>query len=699
MALVTPFDLPELAGSISALPGVGPATARALAARGIRTWGEALFLLPVRYQDRRRPTPIARLEPGRLAVVRGRIVSSGRWGRGGRLWRMVIEDHSGRLGCVWFRFKRAFLEEFRPGQEVYAVGEPTPAKGGGNLPPLQMAHPELYPAQSVGPDHPSLGRVVPVYPAVEGVRPGHLRRVMAELVRRTAQRIPDPLAGLLPPELYPLPVGEALARAHQPPPQATEQDLDPQRSPWRRTLAVNELAYFELALALLRRQRSQAPARPLAPEGKLLARFLDALPFSLTPGQQQAIQAIRRDLARPHPMARLLAGDVGTGKTVVAAAAVCLAVEAGVQTALMAPTEVLARQHHRTLRAWLEPLGVEVALLTGSQSDPQATDAPVVVGTHALISRRAALPRLGLAVIDEQHRFGVEQRLALRAKGHNPHLLVLSATPIPRTLALALAGHLELSDLPQRPVNRRPVHTELVPYPQRRQAVEAMAAAVRRGEQVYVICPLVEASPALEAQDVVTTHRNLARYFPEVEVGLLHGRMEAREQQAALEDFARGRSRILVATTVVEVGVDVPAATLMVVLGAERFGLSQLHQLRGRVGRGNKPGRCLLVPGPEPGELALERLTVLCQTHDGRRIAEADLMLRGPGEALGRRQAGLPPFRVARWSRDAELIPQLRRIIQGWLQEDPELASPRYAAVKKECLRRWGRRLGLAGAD
>ena len=701
-ANITPFPLPDLAASLATLSGVGPVTARRLAGRGLQTWGDGLFFLPARYQDRREPTPIGELEPGSLAVVRARVASSGLWGRKGKVYRLVLEQGSHKLACLWFRFKRAHLESYAPGDEVFAVGEVS--LGQRNEP--QLVHPELYRAAEVGPDHPSVGRVVPIYPEVEGVAPATLRRFMAELVTRSAGKLPDPLAGLLPEDLYPYPAGEALRRAHQPPREAREQDLDPAQAPWRRALAVNELMYFELGLALKRGRRLAANTRPLQAQGELLARLLKSLPFQLTPGQKDAVAAIRHDLAAPHPMGRLLCGDVGTGKTVVAAAAICLAVEAGAQAVIMAPTEVLARQHLATLSAYLEPLGISLALAVGGANGSNGAaiqeaaggGAQVLVGTHALFSAKVAFENLGLVIIDEQHRFGVHQRLALAAKGTRPHMLVLSATPIPRTLALALAGHLELSDLPQRPQGPHQVATRALEFEHRKAAVDELAKVLKRGEQAYVICPLVEASDKIEAQDAVATARNLARYFPQHRVELLHGRMEGTEQQAVLARFRAGESQVLVATTVVEVGVDVPAATLMIVLGAERFGLSQLHQLRGRVGRGSKPGACLLVAGPNPGELAQQRLAVLTQTNDGARIAEADLFLRGPGEALGERQSGLPPFRVARWEADAELVPSLREIIAGWLKDDPEMGGEKLARVKEEAIRRWGRRLGLVAA-
>ncbi len=697
---VAPFDLPELARSLTALPGVGPATAGALRERGFSTWGDALFFLPLRYEDRRSVTPMRELVAGQKAVMAGRVLANGPLGRRRKAWRMVVADAGGRVTCLWFHFKKAHLEGYAKGQELILVGEPVQDKAGG----LSVTHPLIFSAEEAR-GHPGLERVVPIYPDIEGVAAGKLQRVMAELVSTMAPRIVDPLHGLLPKEIYPLAAGEALLMAHLPGNQTEPAELMGDNAPWLRALAVNELTCFELGLALKRRRREAAPARPMKGDNRLLKSFGEALPFKLTLGQREALKAIKADLARPHPMGRLLCGDVSTGKTVVAMAAAVIAAEARVQTALMAPTEVLARQHAASFETRLKPLGLKVALVTGSQNSPErqaalaaALEADVVVGTHALISAGLAFRDLGLVIIDEQHRFGVHQRLKLAAKGGEPHLLVLSATPIPRTLALALAGHLDLSDLPQRPHGQPQVKTTVLAFEQRKAAVEAIAQTLARGEQAYVICPLVEASEAVEAQDVVKTHQRLSRYFGDYKVGLLHGRMDSAAQQAALAEFSSGAAPLLVATTVVEVGVDVPAATLMVVLGAERFGLSQLHQLRGRVGRGEKPGSCLLVAGERPSELAQERLKVLAATNDGRKIAEADLHLRGPGEALGARQSGLPPFRVARWSRDAELVPRLREVIAAWLARDPEMAGEDLAPVKAETLRRWGRRLGLAEA-
>ena len=696
----TPFPLPELARSLTTVKGVGPATAKALAARGLKTVGDLLYFFPRRYEDRRTVTPVGELVPGETAVARGEVESLGAWGQGGRMFKLVLKDGTGRLGCLWFHFKKVQFNGLAQGDLILAVGEPAEARDGG----LQMTHPEIYPAKALEEDHPSVGRLIPVYPKVEGVRAGSLRRIMADLIRELAPGIPDGLSGILPEGAGYLPPAAALLRAHLPERDAPPGDLEVATSSWRSALAFEELFHFETALALARMKRLASPAPAAAPGGELLRRCLASLPFELTPGQKQAVEDIRADMARPRPMARLLAGDVGTGKTVVAMAAACLAAEAGLQTAFMAPTEILARQHAETLSKSLEPLGIEVCLALGSQNGGERKaaclaaeqGAGLLVGTHALLSDGFDFKNLGLCIIDEQHRFGVRQRLKLSAKGDTPHLLVLSATPIPRTLALALSGHLDISDLPKRPGLRPAVATSLVAHESRREAVEAIGRGLRAGEQAYVICPLVEESDKLDLQDAVRTARNLDSYFPEARVGLLHGRMDGPEQQKTLEAFKDGRLDILVATTVVEVGVDVQGATLMVVLGAERFGLSQLHQLRGRVGRGEKPGRCLVVAGPEPGETGLKRLEALCSTQDGLALAEADLVLRGPGEALGARQSGLPPFRAADWSLDAGKIPAMRDLLAKLLAGDPGLKSSEAARLKKESLRRWGRTLGLA---
>jgi ATP-dependent DNA helicase RecG len=670
--------------------------------RELRTLGDALLFLPKRYEDRRYPQSINQCVLGQTVVLKGVVRASSTQGRWGKVYRLVLADDSGAIDCLWFRFKKAYLAGFKPGEDVYVVGEASRSKQGA----LQLVHPDIFHASDVGPDHGSIGRVIPVYPQVEGVRPGSLRRIMKALFRQIEGKITDPLFGLLPAELYPLPAGRALAFAHEPPFEATERDLDPDEAAWRLSLAVNELFYYELGLALNRRKRAEAAARSLEATGELGNRFIESLGFELTLGQKKAVSEIKDDMARTAPMARLLAGDVGTGKTAVACAAACAAMEAGAQVAFMAPTEVLARQHLATMEKLLGPLGVSLALATGSldaRGRRQAREAAengaqMVLGTHALLSEGFEFRDLGLVIIDEQHRFGVEQRLVLTAKGQSPHLLVLSATPIPRTLALAISGHMDISDLPEKPNKRPPVATYQVDHAGRRQAVDAITRALDQGEQVYVVCPLVEPSEHIDAKDVISTHRGLDAYFPEVEVGLLHGRMESSEQQEVLDRFRQGQCRILVSTTVVEVGVDVAEATLMVILGSERFGLSQLHQLRGRVGRGDRPGSCYLVAGPKAGDLARRRMEVLCTTNDGLKVAEADLSLRGPGEALGARQAGLPPFKVADWARDGELTVLLRNWIEKELSRDTEMQASPLKPLGEECLRRWGRRLGLVKA-
>lgn len=698
IAQQTPFPLPALARSLTALPGIGPKTAAKLADRGLRTWGDALFFLPLRYEDRRKPTAMADLRPGALAVVRGSLASSGSWGRRGSMWRMELVQDDSVLYLIWFRYKKGQFDSFKKGDEVFAVGVVEDARG-----VMQISHPELYKADQVGEDHPSVGRIMPVYSDLGGVARGKVRRFMAELAERVYPDIPDPLFGLLPLELYPMPVGRALALAHQPPKEAADEDLDPLRAAWRRVLAVNELLHYELALALRRGQYQTRQAKPLDPSGEMLADFVARLPFQLTQGQNQAMSAVLADMAGARPMARLLAGDVGSGKTVVAAAAAAAAAAAGVQTALMAPTEVLARQHFNTLGGYLGPLGIELVLVLGGAGPDEkkqaaqaaAGGARVLVGTHALLASGLEFGDLGLVIVDEQQRFGVHQRLGLTLKGSAPHMLVLSATPIPRTLALALGGHMDISGLDQLPGGRPKVSSTMLTYDQRRQAVEAMSQRLEAGEQVYVVCPLVEASDKIEANDAVQTQRRLADYFPDHNVALLHGRMDGDDQQQVLDAFRAGEIDVLVATTVVEVGVDVPNATLMVVLGAERFGLSQLHQLRGRVGRGQRPGHCFVVAGSDPGETGLKRLETLARTNDGLEIAEADLALRGPGQTLGDRQSGLLPLRICSWPADLELLEPIRDVLVAWLAHPGE---DRVKPVIEEALRRWSREMGLLRA-
>jgi ATP-dependent DNA helicase RecG len=532
-----------------------------------------------------------------------------------------------------------------------------------------------------------IGRLLPVYGLTEGLTADRLRSLIRPVVA-AASAWGDPLPVAVREQLHLLPLGEALQQIHLP-------DQQSSLSAARRRLVFDEFLLLQLGLLQRRHALTSRPAPPLmAPAGALLQAFLDLLPFPLTGAQRRVLAEIRAELQRDRPMARLVQGDVGSGKTVVAIAALLTAIEAGCQGALMAPTEVLAEQHYRKLCEWLPQLHVSCALLTGSTplrrrrellADLANGHVQMLVGTHALLEDPVQFQRLGLVVVDEQHRFGVHQRNRLLDKGLQPHLLTMTATPIPRTLALSLHGDLEVSQIDELPPGRTPIRTALLSAGQRQEAYDLIREQVALGQRAYVVLPLVEESEKLDLRSAVEVHEQLcSEVFPELSVGLLHGRLSSADKQAAITAFAEGRSQVLVSTTVVEVGVDVPAASVMVIDHAERFGLAQLHQLRGRVGRGAAASHCLLIHDSR-NALARQRLEVLVRSTDGFEIAEMDLRLRGPGQVLGTRQSGLPDLALASLTEDGEVLEQARSIAQELLREDPDLqAAPALAAVLVE---------------
>ncbi len=664
-----------LLAPITTLPGVGPATARALARLLGRQSPRPLDLLRLLPRARLDPTPVPDplvLPEGAEATLLVSVTGAPLLGRAGRPTRLPVEA-GGRPGeLVWFHLRGDWLARRYPPGAVRLVHGRVERRAGR----FRMAHPELLPSELA-----AAPRALPIYPLVEGVTQGRLRA----FVRAAFARL-----GPLPEWLGPAARGrpgfvESLARLHGLAP------ADPAAlEAARRRLALDELLATQLALALERRRRLAAPKRPSRGDGRLRRALLATLPFAPTADQRRAVAEIAAGLAAPRTTARLLLGDVGTGKTLVAALALLQVVEAGRQAALVAPTEILARQHAATLRTWLAPLGVEIGLLVGGE--PRRLRAatldrlargtlPVLVGTHALLEPEVAFADLALAVVDEQHRFGVRQRLALVDKGRGVDLLLLSATPIPRTLVMARWGDLEVSELRTRPAGRPPVDTRAIPLCRLAEVVEACGRALARGERLYWICPAIEGESAAERAAAEARHAALAARFGPL-VGLAHGRQKPVERRAVMEAFAAGRIRLLVATTVVEVGVDVPEATVIVIENAERFGLAQLHQLRGRVGRGSLPSTCLLLWDEAGGEAARARLATLRRTRDGFAIAEADLALRGPGEALGARQSGPPGFHFADLARDGELLAEARAIARALVETDPELLGPRGRASR-----------------
>jgi len=681
---------------LTALPGCGPKVAEKLAARGLLSLQDLWLQLPRQYEDRTRLTAIRVLQPGVAAQVEGRVEAVERGFRYRPMLRVAVSDDSHATVVLrFFHFRAAQVAQFQPGARVRCYGTPRPGQHG-----LEIVHPS-YRVLDATEDE--LGeRLDPVYPVVEGIGPASLRR----LIGLALDRLPDEdVLELLPRELREplrLPsLREALLVVHRPPRDADVGALLAGTHPAQRRLALEELLAHHLSL---RRQRiaQQAHAAPVLRDTRLASELREALPFRLTGAQQRVFEQILADLARPSPMLRLVQGDVGSGKTVVAALAAMLAVAAGRQAALMAPTELLAEQHLANLRGWLEPLGVRVAWLAGKVTGRARAkvleqvvsgEAQVVVGTHALMQAGVAFHDLALAIVDEQHRFGVHQRLALRDKGAGgsvgasavvPHQLVMTATPIPRTLAMSAYADLDVSAIDELPPGRTPVQTVALSAERRPELVQRIRKACAEGRQAYWVCTLIDepeeadkpgAAMKIEAQAAQSTFEVLSAQLPELRVGLVHGRMKAADKQAAMSAFKSGDIDLLVATTVIEVGVDVPNASLMIIENAERLGLAQLHQLRGRVGRGSAASSCVLLYRSPLSMLARQRLETMRDTNDGFVIAEKDLELRGPGELLGTRQTGLAGFRLADLARDADLLPQVHAMGERLLAESPDVAE------------------------
>lgn len=663
---------------VTALKGVGPALAARLKALGISTVVDLLLHAPLRYEDRTTISAIGSLVPGQTVQVEGEVLAvEMRHGRKLQ-YRVLLADDSGGLTLWFFNPSRGLTERLTRGQRLRAYGA---VKGGPAG--LDMAHPEITPLPA-----PLDTTLTPIYPTTQGLMQGTLRRLIREALGLWARQ-PELLPDLLPARLraaLSLPdLRTALEDLHRP----TQAASTPLATPGRQRLVFEELLAQQLAMRRWRAQAEHWQAEPLGTGETLAEQLMAGLPFRLTGAQQRVLGEIRADLARDRPMRRLVQGDVGSGKTMVAALAACAALEAGRQVALMAPTELLAEQHVRNLAQWFTPLGIQVTALTGSQrgmtrrralADVASGTARIVIGTHALFQEGVVFARLGLIIIDEQHRFGVHQRLALSEKGRqgalHPHQLVMTATPIPRTLAMTAYADLDVSVLDELPPGRTPVHTAAVPDTRRTEVMERLGRACRAGRQAYWVCPLIEASEKLEAQAAEEAHQALTEALPDLRIGLVHGRMKPREKEAIMQAFKAGLLDILVATTVIEVGVDVPNASLMVIDNAERLGLAQLHQLRGRVGRGAVESSCVLLYSPPLSQVAKERLAVMRETNDGFRIAERDLELRGPGEFLGTQQTGLARLRFADLARDAALIPKVRELADVLLREHPEVVDP-----------------------
>jgi ATP-dependent DNA helicase RecG len=674
---------------VTALRGVGEALAARLSALGVTSTQDLLFLLPLRYEDRTRVVPLGELRAGDRASVEGEVLLTEVAFRGRRQMLCKIADGSGFLTLRFFYFTAQQRQGLARGARIRCFGEARKGPKG-----LEFVHPE-YRRVDPGAATDAEDHLTPIYPSTEGVTQGRLRQLVRLALDQTAAGDPHdwlPAALLADAQLPTL--RAALIYVHRPPADAPVDLLMTWRHPAQRRLAFEELLAHQLSLKLLRQRIQSDPGWPLRSDGSLKASLLKALPFAMTKAQSRVLLEIEADLAKPKPMLRLVQGDVGCGKTLVAALAATQAIAMRRQVALMAPTELLADQHAQNFRRWFEPLGVAVALLSGRQTGKARTailegiragHAPLVIGTHALFQESVIFASLALVVVDEQHRFGVHQRLSLREKGsadgHQPHQLIMTATPIPRTLAMTAYADLDVSVIDELPPGRTPVKTVVMSESKRDEVVQRIRNACLEGRQAYWVCPLIDESEEMPYQAAEETAAALSVALPELKVGLVHGRMPPTAKEGTMRRFKDGQIQLLVATTVIEVGVDVPNATLMVIENAERLGLAQLHQLRGRVGRGEHSSSCLLLYRAPLSSLARLRLAVMRDTNDGFEVARHDLELRGPGELLGTRQTGLAQMRVADLLRDADLLPRVQIAAEAMLRDSPQNVTP--------LIRRW----------
>ena len=658
-----------------------------LARLGIHSLWDRVLHLPLRYEDETHLYPIADAPAGQSVLVEGEIIESGVRFQGRRILACKIEDGSGSLEIRFMNFYPSQVKMLEKGKRMRFFGEVRAGFLG-----KEMIHPKVSRA-GIEPND----ALTPVYPTTAGLTQKKLKMLIDEALESVAlsETLPRTMLSRLS-----LPgFEESIRFLHDPPPDAKRSELDSRTHPAWTRIKFDELLAQQLSMRLHYRNRKGRSAPVFRTQGKLVDALLASLPFELTDAQKRVYGEIARDLASGNPMQRLLQGDVGSGKTIVAALASLLAIEAGFQAAVMAPTEILAEQHFAKFSKWLEPLGVRTAWLSSSlkKKEKEAAlkkiergEADLAIGTHALFQEQVAFGKLGLAIVDEQHRFGVHQRLALRQKGSNePHQLMMSATPIPRTLAMSYYADLDVSMIDQLPPGRTPVVTKLVSNDRREEVILRVRSACLEGSQAYWVCPLIEESESLQLQTAIDTHARLVGDFPEIRVGLVHGRMPNGEKAAVMREFQDGKIKLLVATTVIEVGVDVANASVMVIEHAERMGLSQLHQLRGRVGRGAANSVCLLLYQAPLGRTARERLKAIFETSDGFEIARRDLALRGPGEFLGARQSGVPMLRFADIGED-ELLAEARKAADELLASDREAVNrhlERWMGEKSEYLR------------
>ena len=696
--------LAKLNQPVQYLKGVGPKMAARFAAKKIVTVEYLLYFLPRTYEDRREIKKISRLEVGKTQTIAGKVINTEvRYYGKKRILEVTISDNTANLTAKWFKGTISYLVgTFKKGTEVMFTGNVTPNYSG-----KTMVHPEYeILEENEAENFLNFKRIVPIYSETEGLHQKYFRKVMNFALENYSRYVASPIPDNICEKRNLLNIHEALLSVHFPGNNESVDEYISAHSSAHRRLIYDEFFFFQLGMAIKKTGRILEAGIKFNIEGTLLNKFLALLPFDLTAAQKRVINEIQADMAKQTAMNRLLQGDVGSGKTIVSMAAMITACENSYQASIMAPTEILAQQHYQNIQSWASALGLNAVLLIGGLNTSQkkealdkisSGEANIIIGTHALIAENVDFHKLGMVVIDEQHRFGVMQRATLRGKGISADVLVMTATPIPRTLAMTVYGDLDVSVIDEMPPGKKPVRTVLVSENRREKVYQTISSELAKGHQAFIVYPLVEQSENLDLKDATNMAGHLQKdIFPDYKVGIIHGKMKEKEKDTVMKDFLANKINILVATTVIEVGIDVPRASLMVIEHAERFGLSQLHQLRGRVGRRDIPSSCILLADYKCSADARKRLKVMEKTNDGFAIAEEDLAIRGPGDFLGTRQSGLPDFRIASIIRDARILNDAKEDAFQLAERDPFLEKPEHIILRETLLWKWQGKLDLA---
>ena len=701
----TAWKIPSLDDPIQFIKGVGPKKALLLEKLQLTTIEDFLYFLPFRYEDRRQIKNISTLMPGEFATFMAEVLNASviYMGRRKRVFEVIFQDETGTTRAKWFRFNETYmLGKFKTGEKIIVSGKPTANKRSG----LEIVHPDTERVAGDATISLEIGKIVPVYHTTEGLHQKSMRSILNNVLDIYLPLVEEVIPEDILRRHKLLSRSDAFHQAHFPPSEGfTTKELDAFKTPAQKRLIFEELFLIQTGLAFKKKHATEIKTgTAFKTRGNLIKRFVKLLPFQLTAAQKRVLAEIMEDLEKEKPMNRLIQGDVGSGKTIVALTALLTAVDNGTQSALMVPTEILAEQHYLNIRPYCEELGIEVALVTGTlkgkerkaiYQDIEEGKTRIIIGTHSLVQKEIQFEKLGLAVIDEQHRFGVLQREAIGKKGDQPHLLIMTATPIPRSLALTIYGDMDVSFLDEFPPGRQPITTNVYYEKYQDKAYALMDAEIKLGRQAFVVCPLIEESEVMDLKAVATVFESIQSQFPHLNACLIHGKLKKEERQEIMSRFLKNEIQVLVATTVIEVGIDIPNATVMIIEHAERFGLAQLHQLRGRVGRGKHASHCLLAAYFPISEEGKARMKAMQNSRDGFEIAEEDLKIRGPGDFMGTRQSGLPVLKIANLLRDIKILDVARKEAFALIDRDPNLENPANQPLKNTVHRLLGKHLPL----